>query len=74
MARDEKRNPPLEERDDVMIAALQRERDGLMRWPKPDRERIGEIDKLLDGRGLDVRKLEQPKAPQPSAGQRTATR
>src|SRR3989304_4796426 len=34
MARDEKRNPPLEERDDVMIAALQRGREGLMRGPR----------------------------------------
>src|SRR3989304_2042054 len=31
MARDEKRNPPLEERDDVMIAALQRECGGRSR-------------------------------------------
>lgn len=70
----DRRHPPLEERDDVMIAALQRERDQIMRWPTPDRSRINEIDKALAGRGVDARKLEQPKAPSPAAGQRTATR
>ena len=73
MARNETQNPPLEERNDVMIAALRRERDGIMRWPTPDRERITEIDKALKDRGY-AGKLEQPRSPQPGSGLRTATR
>lgn len=72
MSKDEKRNPPIEERDDVMIAALLRERDQIMRWPKPDTDRIKQIDEQLRSRG-HTGKLEQPKAPAPAAGQRTAT-
>jgi len=68
---DEKRNPPLEEQPEIMRAALRRERDQISRWPKPDTERIREIDTQLKANGDDLKGLEPPRGATPGGGMRT---